>query len=962
MSMFDDVEKLPGVITEINSDYSLGYDMSKFGTTDPIILIGTAFKGAVGKMFPIYSPEHGAYIYGEAYNSNTKKEATLTAAIKAAYDSGSYTVYGVRVSGSDIYKDFDLCTDSHLKLRIESYTPNNVKKECYTLIDLTAGAEAITLYKPASEAVLEEKKAGLVESDNSIMQVSMPINQDYGKSADSKLIDVIKIFNSHNCNKSLVMSIVDENGVDKTNSSEAYEICFGAVYPGAYFIGRDKSLCATETDQKFVLVDSSSSVKPYDSFDGVYYRKLVMNTDVSKPIPIYYNDIDSMRKILKSVEITLSKDWDFLAVADATDKAFKPDTVDYEEVDLSKFELYKKLGSGYVITAKAERRTDDAGNDITPRIKQTSATDANAILEIPDGIYSMLENESAKYRVLTCGCADDDLTDKLPKAKEFLTMLSNSAKMFQDKLIATAKVDSANRQSAKAYNFRFESLTNYGADNFGDIYTDVIAKTISSVSSVNEITAKTVESGTYVMLLDADKTGHLKRITASGYENMDGAGIVGDLYILNDTLYIGSAVNGSTVFTPAVTGTNVAGNATYKDKEYVLGENNNNIYAYQVVTGDKNVKPLGDLNGMVNENDDKTLVYLESNPFGVNQVIVRSAAFSAMTLDEFTDFLNNHESLGRYFSFAITEDSSVQKDEIVTDIVTTGFNVDYPLAADRELSYDYTKYIPYKTTDNLARQLAQHCTYTKIKTGPTHGVIGVNTITDVTSSGVAKRVAQIQTMDFDLYAKNPTGRRFLDQNNYPYPIGGNISVTAAQLIVTMDDGYSFTSNLAPSYAGMVSCLSVAQSSTNQKITLSSDPAYTFTNYQLGKLTDKGFVTIKSTLTLGYVITDGITMAPSTSHFRRLSTTRIMGSIEDIIRAACEPFIGKVSNTANKNSMQTAIKSGMDDVKDVLISDYSFILDTSASVAKLNNIAISYVINPLYEIRQVHNTFTIKDAS
>ena len=32
--------------------------------------------------------------------------------------------------------------------------------------------------------------------------------------------------------------------------------------------------------------------------------------------------------------------------------------------------------------------------------------------------------------------------------------------------------------------------------------------------------------------------------------------------------------------------------------------------------------------------------------------------------------------------------------------------------------------IPFRTTDNFARQLAQHCTYTELKTTPTHGVIG----------------------------------------------------------------------------------------------------------------------------------------------------------------------------------------------------------------------------------------------
>ena len=962
MSLFEDVQNLPGVICEINSDYSLGYDTSKFGTTDSVIVVGTSFKGKPGTMYPIYSPEHAAYIFGEAYNSETKKEATLTAGLKAAYDSGCRTLYGVRVSGKDIYKDFNLCTDSKLKLRVQSYTPHNVKKECYILFDLTSGAEKLTLYKPAADATMEEKSAGDVDSSSAIMKVEMELNLEYGYNVNSKLSDVINEFNKHACNLSLKLMLVDEDGNDVTTSQGAYEIALGALYPGVYFIGREKSLCQKETEQKFVLV-SGNTVKPYNDFEGVYFRKLVLNTDVSKPLPIYYSDIATMRSILKKVEITMAKPWDFLAVAEATDKAFAPDNVDYEEVDISKFELYQKLGSGYVTTAMAERRSDDTGKDITPRIKQTPTSDPNAIEQISDGIYPMLENETSKYRVLTFGCADDELTDELPKAKDFMTMLSNSARMFQDSLIATAKVDANNRESAKAYTFRFESLSNTGVDNESDIYTDVIAKTISSVTDVAHITAKAVETGTLVMLIDtATGIGHLKRVTDSGYESLDGAGLVDDLFIVNSTLYSGDASTGSVVFAPAAVKTNAAGNPSYKTKEYVLGECNDTVYAYQAVNGTPNLKPLGDLNGMLSNDESQVLVYLETNPFGVNQVIVRSAAFTATTFTELIEYLNDHASLGKYFSFEIAEDFSAQKDDIVTDVITTGFNVDYPLAFDRELVYDYTKYIPYKTTDNLARQFAQHCISTEIRTSATHGIIGVNTITNTSSKGVADRVTKLRALDLDLYAKTVTGRRMLDQNSQPYPIGKNISIPVFQIPVTMNDNYVFTSNGATSYAGMISKLPLDQSSTNQPIILSGTPAYKLTNYQLGKLTEKGFITIKDTITLGYVITDGITMAPATNRFRRLSISRIMGGVEELIRAACEPYIGKVNNTAYRNAMQTAIKSSLDDVKDILIYDYSFSMNTDAATAKLNNVAISYIIIPLYEIRQVKNTFTIKDQS
>ena len=69
MSIFDLELILPGVITDIISDYSEGYDTSAFGTTDCVAFIGTAFDGPVGKPIKIYSPEHARYVFGNTIDS-----------------------------------------------------------------------------------------------------------------------------------------------------------------------------------------------------------------------------------------------------------------------------------------------------------------------------------------------------------------------------------------------------------------------------------------------------------------------------------------------------------------------------------------------------------------------------------------------------------------------------------------------------------------------------------------------------------------------------------------------------------------------------------------------------------------------------------------------------------------------------------------------------------------------------
>ena len=115
--MFDNELILPGVITEIINDYTAGYDTSEFGSTDAVTIIGTAFNGPVGIPVPVYSPEYAKYMFGEAFDSVTRREATLVPEIIDAWNRGCRTIYAVRMSGKDIYKDYELAVESNLKLR-----------------------------------------------------------------------------------------------------------------------------------------------------------------------------------------------------------------------------------------------------------------------------------------------------------------------------------------------------------------------------------------------------------------------------------------------------------------------------------------------------------------------------------------------------------------------------------------------------------------------------------------------------------------------------------------------------------------------------------------------------------------------------------------------------------------------------------------------------------------------------
>ena len=133
MSLIDENNGLHGVYTEVISQYSEGFDTTQWGSTEAVVIMGTAFDGPVNRPVKIYSPEHAKYVFGSVYNNKTKQEATLVANIQDAYDRGCSSIYGVRISGKSIFKDYQLAVDTDLKLRVAGQFPSNENKNIYML-------------------------------------------------------------------------------------------------------------------------------------------------------------------------------------------------------------------------------------------------------------------------------------------------------------------------------------------------------------------------------------------------------------------------------------------------------------------------------------------------------------------------------------------------------------------------------------------------------------------------------------------------------------------------------------------------------------------------------------------------------------------------------------------------------------------------------------------------------------
>ena len=952
--IFDNDLILPGVITEIIPDYAQDYDTSSFGTTESVTIIGTAFNGPVGRVTPIFSPEHAKYIFGDSFDPTTRREASLVAEIYDAWERGCRTIYGIRVSGKEIYKDYSFATETKLKLRVSGIFPSNDNKEVYMNFTATQAANgevgSIKIYKPADRSNMKEKMQGLVLNQNQMLVTEVKLS-GYGITKDSRLVDVINIVNGAENNNVIRLAIVNEDGADVTTSSkEAQSLSVGVMFPGVYTIGRDKATAevTVKTEVGYVL---SSEAKPHANYQEAIWKELVVNTDVSTSYAIYAKSNGELNTLLGAVTTDAAGEW--LKAIGVIDKIAEKDKVDYEEAELDEFDLYQRLGSGFAQTAKIIEVKGNDGRVKGYKVTVPDSNDENRVVSIPDGIYSMLENHSTNYTVMSNATAETKVSGKLPRKDAFkkrkagvINLKDNGTNVIE----LTAKIDSRDFSEATKYSVEVVSVEE-GLDQaevLANLATDVKYERIATVSEEESNNIKFPE-GTNVMVYEdtradelvvnramADVTFTLKTVQNGVLVEADEKGNF--IVDVEDKLY--AVEYGAEMARYRI-------KAVVEDT-YVIGTNGDLANVYKVLA-DNELEPVAILGQIANREleEDYTICFVE---ILANKAVVKVFSTEAqwMNYDELVGKLNEDSVFSELFTaVAYTPDVEVAA-KLVGEGVDKG-----------DTYYDTTMYIPYTTTDNFARHLAQHCTYTSLKTYPTHGIIGCSKLNGVNLATVADRVNEILALDLDLYAKRPNGNNMLNNNNVPHPIGRCISVPFMQYTVTTGNGYNYVSNGAAGYAGMVSTLAADRSSTNQPINI-PNLAFELSNYQLSKLTGKGVVTCKRT-TQGLVITDGITMAPVDSAYRRLSTTKVINVVDRSLREVIEPFIGLQDNLATINSLNTAITSVLNKLKESLINYYEFKIVTDQASSRLGIIKINYTIIPTNEIKEVRNTVSVQES-
>jgi len=162
-----------------------------------------------------------------------------------------------------------------------------------------------------------------------------------------------------------------------------------------------------------------------------------------------------------------------------------------------------------------------------------------------------------------------------------------------------------------------------------------------------------------------------------------------------------------------------------------------------------------------------------------------------------------------------------------------------------------------------------------------------------------------------------------------------------------DFGYT---NGAAFVAGTLSKIASYASLVNKPLYNVDSLRYAPTRTQQQNLSDKGINTVIINFNKIAVFGEGLTFGQSTSDYTRLSTKRIIDEATLVVRQVCQKFIGEPSNIQTRNSMETAITSGlrgMQLVGALMGSDF-----TVSYLPNQNKAIIDLVLTPAFELKNI----------
>lgn len=264
------------------------------------------------------------------------------------------------------------------------------------------------------------------------------------------------------------------------------------------------------------------------------------------------------------------------------------------------------------------------------------------------------------------------------------------------------------------------------------------------------------------------------------------------------------------------------------------------------------------------------------------------------------------------------------------------------------------------TANNWAYKIATKVKDISENTNPCIAVMGVK---PWIGTGATPATAETMTpgnVSTHLALTNLPNRDSVDGQTYVWGgIGRYVIVIAAEVkpvnysSANIEDfGYA---NGAGSLASALSRMASYVSPVNKTAFNITRLRYSGTRSQLSNslntgIVDKGVNAIVLNFNKVPTFAEGCTFAPTTSDYTRVATSRIVNEAAMVVRQVCQKFVGEPSTLQVRNSMETAITSGlrgMQQLGALLDSDF-----TVSYIPSENKALIDLVLSPAFELKSI----------
>ena len=241
------------------------------------------------------------------------------------------------------------------------------------------------------------------------------------------------------------------------------------------------------------------------------------------------------------------------------------------------------------------------------------------------------------------------------------------------------------------------------------------------------------------------------------------------------------------------------------------------------------------------------------------------------------------------------------------------------------------------------------------------GILGFEAFSDITPSGLITEIGEIGSLGTALTnLPDPSGWTNPDDGTsakYLQVVLGEMETAAMAPWPwrTGDTQTYYRSNGALNYAGLISRLAPHDATTGKTLAGASFLGYQLSRNQKLACISEHVVTVEPINGIARVV-DGVSFAADGSDYVRLSTVRIMGSVDEMVRRIAQKFIGRGMNMEMRNSLITNISSGLTNLQRagaILDADFRVRFDGVNYAAD-----IDMVIVPAWELRRINLTLRV----